>query len=132
MKTEEGMVPLSILSILNPELFAALIAGIFTLLGVMIGILASRKSESEKVRKQFLIEAYSDLFSAYFIVFPLKNLSELPKFLSAIEKTKLFCSEESEIIMDAMVERIRRTWPKPDDCLDLLKKLRESAKAELR
>lgn len=116
----------------NYELVSAVVTGVFTIAGVIIGILSSRKFESKKIRKQFLLDAYAEVFSAYYAFFPLRTASELPRLLTAIEKAKLLCSEQSVKIMDSILLRIQQTWPKCDDCLELMKLLRESAQQDLK
>lgn len=119
-------------SFLNPELVAALICSCFTLLGVFIGNTSSRKTAKSQEEIKLLSEFYSEVFAAFTDSAPFVSPDKQLSFVIAAEKAKLLCSEESEKILDSLIQEILDDKPDPDTCVKLIIELRKSAKEDLR
>lgn len=117
---------------MNSEIIAALIGGGFALICVAVGNLSARKTAKSQEQMRLLAEFYAEVFSTYASAIPFTDDEKAMAFISAVEKTKLFCSEKSENLLATLEETIANSPSDAEACRDLIHKLRKSAKEDLR
>ena len=116
---------------MNSEIIAALIGGGFIIIGTFIGNFFSTKTIKSQARLKLLAELYAEVFSKYTFAIPFTDDEKTLSFISAVEKTKLFCSSESEQLLTTLEQTIAKSGSNAKECRDLLHRLRASAKKDL-
>lgn len=109
------------------------ITSVVGLIGVLIGAYLSRKSTKHQEQKRFLAEYYAEVLSAYSVCMMDETSAEKKmNLIAAIEKAKLFCSNESEKLLieleHAIIDEPRNT----SKCGGIIRLLIESAKNDVR
>ncbi len=118
--------------LLNSEIIAALIGGGFVIVGTLIGNHFATKAAKSQEQLRLLAEFYAEVFSTYTAAAPNRPVDKLYAFLAATEKTKLFCSPESEKILERLAFEMTESNADWNTCGQLIVNLRESAKKDLR
>lgn len=105
-----------------------IIVVVSAVIGAFGSFLIMRYQETLKI----LAEFYADVFAAYADCIPSNfyDAKKLMVFIACAEKTKLFCSPESEKILNGMVWAVTRTPPDRKTAKDLFGQLRKSAKKD--
>lgn len=118
-------------SLLEPAI-GEMTAGLLTILGVIIGSKLSAQSARRQDRNHALLEAYADVFTALYICSsnPLTD-ENMVALVSAIERTSLLCSPESERILKEVLPALPIDSRPTPVFAQLVQKLRESAKKDL-
>ena len=119
-------------SLLNSELFSALIGSCFTVIGVFIGNISARKTAKSQEEIRLLAEFYAEVFTEFSVAAPFTDSRKCLSFISSLEKASLLCSEESSKIITDLIRLVAKKDAPPDELSDLYVKLRESAKKDLR
>ena len=113
------------------EIFAAIVGGIFAVLGVLVGARISQRNAYELDSRRILADSYAELFSAYCACIPNTDQENIIKLVAAIEKVKLFCSSDSEMLLEELLLAITEDRISFKKCGDCILRLHQSAKEEM-
>lgn len=117
---------------MSSEIIAALIGGGFAIIGVAVGNYSARKTAQSQEQMRLLAEFYAEVFSSYTAAAPFIDQQKCLTFMGSAEKAKLFCSDESAKILNELEYAITEPHPSAKECGEIMSRLRESAKKDLR
>lgn len=113
------------------DIISSLIASSLGILGIFLGAYLTNKNAKSQEHLKFLANCYAEVFTEYITNIPFDTLDKVKKIRVAIEKTKLFCSDESYKILEELSEAITDKTNHQQRCSLLINQLRKSAKEDL-
>lgn len=114
------------------ELYAAAIGGAFAIIGTLVGAWLPQRFAQKQDRRNQLADCYAEVFAQYYQSVPMQDISQLTGLVAAIEKTRLFCSDESEALFKELLSILTQDNVDYAQCVDTFSKLRKSAKKDVR
>ena len=103
----------------------------FTVFGVSIGAKISKQDSYELDTRRILADSYAELFATYCACIPDMKQESIIKLVAAIEKVKLFCSPDSESLLDELFLAVTEDSISFKTCGDCIQRLHQSAKKEM-
>lgn len=108
-----------------------IVAGLLGITGAIVGGKIANNSAHKVERKKLLSELYAEVFSNHFLYVLDHSIENKKNFFISVEKTTLFCSKKSEIILIKMLEILAQGDSTSTEFTLLIDKLHESAKADI-
>lgn len=117
--------------LVNADVLLTVIPALFSLAGVIIGSMLSNRSVKRQTEKRFLIDFYAEVFLAYANWVALQNINTTAELMAAIEKVRLFCSPESNRLLEQLEYEITEHQPNTKTCGQITSELRKAAKKDV-
>ena len=117
------------LKAVSPEMVGGLLAILCAVIGAKIATSASKN----QARKRELLDAYAELFAAYYnFVADDRSKENSVQLMVSVERVRLLCSEKSERIITALAPLLTSDPLQIDELAKKISQLREAAKEDLR
>lgn len=114
------------------SILSTLLGGLLTLCGVMLSNRMTRKNEQRREHKRLLMESYARILSCYtgLLASPASTAAK-EALLSAIDQTRLICSDESMEILNELIPVVSKAHHDAKQSGKIMTRLRSAARAEL-
>ena len=111
------------------DAISLIVSGIFTLLGVALGSIMSRKSSRKEYRKEYLAKSYAAFFSSAYWVIVEHSDETIHNLVTTAEALKLMCCDQSSELIDKIITACIDHDIKSE--IQLIKDLRSRAKHDI-
>lgn len=113
------------------ETFNVVVGGLFTIAGVLMGSFAARRNSTSESKRSYLVDAYSAFFSDVYSLVSHYDPKSFRDVVSSSERLRLFCSKESDELVEKIVRSLAKNADKTIIVNNYLKTLRKLAKKDI-